>query len=138
MPLLDLESVRDSKLIKGLLIYNPDVISVPASVQDGYTALKNPLVVFQSPSQPINVFVLQLAWDSTFQANFKYYIEITPSTDISPQQFKTPFGSGVELCNGYKIRLPPNSTIKVYAYNANSSNSTNGTIMFLLEAETSE
>jgi hypothetical protein len=133
MTLLSKEENKD--IIKALIIYDTSIVSAPYSIQTPYNALQNPIIQFQFPPFPVYINTLQITWDSAFSSNFKYKLEITGIADLSTVDFKTPNGQGIKIAEGKKVLIPPSAWVKVYAYNTNSSNTTNGSVNLYIEAE---
>jgi len=133
--LVELKKIKNELIVDNLLLFDSGLQSANANTTTPSQALTNPIIVFTTPNTYTDLFSIQLYWDSTFAGNFLYYLHIDTVQNLSTSTFRVPVGTGIDLAGGYKIRLKPYTKISLYAYNNNSSNTTNGNVGMFIEGD---
>jgi hypothetical protein len=133
--LVELKKIKNELIVDNLLIFDSGLQPASASITTPAQALANPIITFTTPNTYTDLFSIQLYWDSTFGGNFLYYLHIDTIQNLSTSTFRVPVGTGIDIASGYKIRLKPYTTIRLYAYNNNSSNSANGSVGLFVEGD---
>ncbi len=133
--LKELKKIKNELIVDNLTIFDSGLVQASASTTTPSQALATPLIKFTTPNVYMDLFSIQLYWDSTFSGNFLYALSIDTIQNLSQTTFRVPVGSGIDYASGYKVRLKPYTNIIVYAYNNNSSNSTNGNIGLFVEGD---
>jgi hypothetical protein len=133
--LLELKKIKNELIVDNLILFDSGLQSVSANIKTPSQALNTPIIKFTTPNTYTDLFSIQVYWDSTFAGNFLYYLHIDTIQNLSTSTFRVPVGSGVDIAGGYKIRLKPYTTISLYAYNNNSSNTANGNVGLFVEGD---
>ena len=133
--LQELKRIKNELIVDNLTIFDSGLQAASASTTTPAAALGSPIITFTTPNVYMDLFSIQLYWDSTFAGNFLYYLHIDTIQNLSTSTFRVPVGSGIDYASGLKVRLKPYTKITLYAYNANSSITTNGNVGMFLEGD---
>ena len=105
--LQELKRIKNELIVDNLTIFDSGLQAASASTTTPAAALGSPIITFTTPNVYMDLFSIQLYWDSTFAGNFLYYLHIDTIQNLSTSTFRVPVGSGIDYASGLKVRYQP-------------------------------